>query len=48
MYPWDDALIGPALLVTALEVSTQLSEPIRQQQSKAVDTAATAEAINLI
>ena len=44
MYPSDDALIGLALLVTALEASTQPSEPIRQQQSKAVDTAATVAA----
>lgn len=39
MYPSDDALIDPAPLVTALEASTQPSEPITQQQSKAGDTA---------
>lgn len=38
MYPSDDALIGPALLVTALEAGIQPSEPITQQQSKTVDT----------
>lgn len=48
MYPSDDALIGPAPLVTALEASTQPSEPIRQQQSEAVDAAATVTAMNHI
>lgn len=48
MYPSDDALIGPAPCVTALEASIQPSEPIREQQSKAVDTAATAAGLERI
>lgn len=48
MYPLDDALISPAPHVTALEASSQPSEPIRQQQSKAVDTAATLAALDHI
>lgn len=44
MYPSDDALIIAAPLVTALEASTQPSEPIRQRQSTAVCTAASVTA----
>ncbi len=46
MYPLDDALIGLAYLVKALEACTQPSEPIRQQQSTVFDTAATAAALD--
>lgn len=48
MYPLDDALIGPASLVTALEAGAQPSEPIRQQQWKAVDTTTTVAALDRI
>lgn len=48
MYPLDDALIGPASLVTALEAGTQPSEPIRQRQWKAVDTTTTLAALDRI
>lgn len=40
MYPLENALIGPAPHVTALPASIQPSQPIRQQPSKMVDSAA--------
>lgn len=48
MYPSDEALIGRAYLVKALEVCTQPSEPIKQPKSKVCDTAATVAALNHI
>lgn len=48
MFPSENALIGPAPHVTALPASIQPSQPIRQEPSETVNSAAKEAALDHI